>query len=113
MKEPFDITTPPENAHLLSRFKEMFGCDQVRISAPFGMLFLILGWKENTKRDRQKNPDTGQWVDGEGNPIDFDYVREETVASGKNEEELIASAERYKRVIGMTMEEYLGEEMKQ
>ena len=36
-------------------------------------------------------------------------MREETVASGDTEAELIASAKEYKRLLGMAMEQYLAE----
>jgi hypothetical protein len=91
---------------LLHRFKSMFKCDGVRITKPCGKWFLILQWKENTAKDRKKNPDAGQWHRN-GVPIDFDYVREEVVASGETKDKMIASAMHYKELQGMTMEQYL------
>jgi hypothetical protein len=95
---------------LVRRFVRMFKCDQARISSPCGKHFLILGWKANTAEDRRKNPEAGQWIK-DGEPQDFDYVREETVASGDTEAELIASAKHYKRLLGMKWSDYFRDEL--
>lgn len=71
-------------------------------------MFLILGWKSNTAADRAKYPDAGQW-ERDGEPFDFDYVREEVVASGDTDDELIKSAEFYHSLQGKTMADYLAE----
>ena len=42
------------------------------------------------------------WLD-DGEPYDFDYVAEQTVASGGTEDELLASALEYKRLCGMPL----------
>ena len=85
---------------LLSRFREMFACDAARIyHAMSGKLFLIIGWKRNTRDD------AGQWTHN-GVPVDFDYLREKVIASGDTPDELIASAEKYKRLQGMTWKDY-------
>jgi hypothetical protein len=62
----------------IQRFLKMFGCDTARISRSMGKLFLIIGWKRNTKDD------PGQWYRN-GEPIDFDYTHEEVIASGEND----------------------------
>lgn len=81
------------------RFVKMFGCDTARITTPAKTLFLILGWNRRSE---------GEWTRN-GKPYDFDYLAEQVVASGKTEAELIASAEEYKRLLGMTMEEHIAE----
>lgn len=75
---------------LLDRFREMFDCDEVRITKPCNRLFLILGWNRRTKK--------GEWLRN-GEPIQFGYLEEKAVASGDTEEELVESAEEYKRVL--------------
>lgn len=77
---------------LRDKFREMFDCDEVRISRPLGRMFLILGSRRSTSEDE------GQWYRN-GEPVDWDYLAEKVVASGDTEEELIASAEEYKRVL--------------
>jgi hypothetical protein len=62
-------------------------------------MFLIIGWNRNTKDD------PGQWVKN-GVPFDFDYTQEQVIASGRTEKELEASARRYRRLRGMSWEEY-------
>jgi hypothetical protein len=84
------------------RCREIIDCDTARISTPAGKMFLVIGFNRNTKDDK------GQWMK-DGEPYDFDYVAEQTVASGETEDELLASALEYKRLCGMTMEEYLRE----
>jgi hypothetical protein len=97
-----------DEERLIRKFVRMFGCDTARIAKPTGKLFLILGWNRNTAKDREKDPSAGQWYKNK-EPIDFDYVAEKVVASGNTEKELIASAKEYKRLQGMTVEEYLRE----
>lgn len=77
---------------MLAKFVEMFDCDEVRISKPCGMMFLILGWRRNTKDGH------GQWYKN-GAPLDFDYLEERAVARGADFDELMESAEEYKRVM--------------
>ncbi len=94
------------NPELSAKCMEIVECDTARIRKfeSDGILFLIIGFNRNTKDDE------GQWTDEHGNPKDWDYVEEKTVASGKTEEELIESAKEYQRLCGMTMFEYLIEE---
>ena len=74
---------------LAARFRRMFKCDQVRVTAPCGRLFLILGWSCNTRQDK-----SSQWYRN-GKPVHFDYVSEQVVANGCDIDRLIASAEHY------------------
>jgi hypothetical protein len=80
---------------LLDKFKEMFGCDTARITKPIDRMFLIIGDKCRSE---------GQWFRN-GEPHSFDYIAEKCIASGYTEDELIASAEKYRRLQGMTMVE--------
>jgi hypothetical protein len=90
------------NKKLENKFKKMLGCDSARISNPLGnKLFLIIGYKKHTKDDIYS-----QWVDGKGDRIDFEYMEEKVIASGKNIEELIESAKYYKKLQNMSWEEY-------
>lgn len=93
-----------DDLRLSRMFIEMMGCDAARISRPRNRMFLVIG---NKKRSE------GEWLKRVGNwyePFAFDYVEEKTVASGDTEDELIASARKYKRLCGMTIVEYLQEE---
>lgn len=76
---------------IVNRFCEMFDCDAARVSRPCGRSYLILGTRRNTRESG------GQWYK-DGDAIDFDYLDERVVASGETEEELIVSAEEYKRL---------------
>lgn len=80
----------------------MFKCDTARITSRCDTHFLVLGWNERTE---------GEWHDQDGNPKNFDYVREEVVASGKTVKELIASAKHYKKLLGMKWSDYFREEL--
>jgi len=83
---------PTKNIHqeALETFKEMFKCDSARISSPLGKtLFLIIGYKRNTREDK------GQWVDQQGKHLNWDYLLETCIASGDTEFELMESARRY------------------
>ncbi len=83
-----------------TNYAEMFDCDQFRIYRGTGKMFLILGWKRNTKDD------DGQWCK-DWEQLDYDYIKEEVVASGETEAELLESAREYKRLSGMSIEDYL------
>ena len=95
------------NPELSLECRKIVECDTARISEASGTLFLIIGFNRNTKDDE------GQWykMDKDGNqvPKDWDYVQESVVAHGKTEEQLIKSAEYYKKLCGMTMMEFLKE----
>lgn len=79
------------NRTYLQTLTRKFGCDQTRIVKACGKLFLVLGWKRNTKQD------AGQWYKN-GRPIDFDYIKEMCVASGSIMAELKKSALEYEKV---------------
>ena len=85
---------------MIAKFVELYGCDKARIVQAGDMLFLLLGWKRSTRSD------AGQWHDSKGQPIHFDYVHEEVVASGADEDALIASAKEYKELMGLKWSEY-------
>ena len=91
---------------LVRRFVRMFKCDTARITSPCGTHYLILGWTKNTKTEREAGRDAGQWHRN-GEPIDFDYMHEQVVARGKTVAELVASAKHYKKLLGMTWDDYL------
>jgi hypothetical protein len=77
--------------------------DEARISTPAGKMFLVLGYKRHTKDD------PGQWVDQDGNALDWEHLHEETVASGETEEELVSSAKHHKRLQGMKWSDFFRE----
>ncbi len=79
----------------------MLGCDTVRLSTPGGTMFLVMGFRRNTRDD------AGQWRDEHGRPADFDYVAEQTVASGETPEQLLASVEEYLEHLSMSPREHL------
>lgn len=87
---------------LIKECRKIVKCDTARISKPLRQMFLIIGFKRNTKDD------VGQWIKN-GKPYDFDYIQESVIASGNTPEELIADVKEYKRLCSMTMEEYLME----
>ncbi|MEW8423756.1 MAG: hypothetical protein AB2723_17515 [Candidatus Thiodiazotropha sp.] len=91
---------------LVMRCRDIIECDTARITTPCGKMFLVIGFNRNTKDDKH-----GYWKNENGERIDFDYVHEVTVASGETEEELLASLREYKRICGLTMEEYLKEKI--
>ena len=73
-------------------FVRMFNCDAARIVNPLGVqMFLIIGHKRSTKDD------TGQWYRN-GAPYDFEYLKEQVIASGRTVKELWESARTYKRL---------------
>lgn len=88
--------------NVIQRFVRMFKCDTARISFLNKTYFLILGWNERS---------VGEWCDQDGYFLDFDYVREKVVASGGTMKELVVSARRYKRVMGMKWSDYFREEL--
>jgi len=86
--------------NLIKRFIRMFRCDTARIISFPERMFLVIGSNRNTKDG------SGYWTKN-GHPINFDYVEEKVIASGKTEAELVASAKRYRKLCGMTTEDYL------
>ena len=86
-----------------SEFAKLLGADEARIwKSADGYLFLIIGQRRHTSQD------VGRWIKN-GKPIDFSYLEEKVVASGADMQELEASAREYKRIGGLTMDEYIKE----
>lgn len=50
---------------------KLFGCDTARITSPMSRHYLVIGWKENSV-GWKKN----------GKRFNFEYIREEVIASG-------------------------------
>lgn len=90
--EPHSLT------QLISRAKRMFKCDTARITSPCGRHFLVIGWKKNTKTERESGRDVGQWYRN-GEPIDFDFVNEQVIANGRTLTSLWNSVKHYKRLL--------------
>jgi hypothetical protein len=86
---------------LIAKCKSIVECDEARISKPLDTMFFIIGFKKNTKQD------IGTQTFLNGKQIDFDYLQENVIASGKTEDELIASVKEYKKLCGMSWEEYI------
>ena len=76
-------------------------CDSARIASFPDRLFLILGARRRSE---------GEWLRN-GEPWSFDYTHEKVVASGADEDALLASAKEYKRLTGLTMEQYIAEKV--
>lgn len=95
---------------MVRRFIRMFGCDTARITSPCGTHYLVLGWNKNTKTERENGGDTSRWYK-DGEPIDFDYIHEQIVASGNTFTELIKSAKHYKKLMKMKWSDYFREEL--
>ena len=90
---------------MIERLQELFpDADKVRISTPCNRMFLIIGYKRNTKDA------AGQWVDQDGNARDWEYIEEKAVASGDTEQELMDDAMDYKAVGRLTWQEYFAGE---
>jgi len=84
-------------------FRILFRCDSVRLSSPLGeRIFLIIGNKRNTKQDKG-----GVWVDRDGNLVDWDYLAESCIASGRTSGELVDNARYYKKISGLSVLEAL------
>lgn len=84
----------PTETNFIAWAVELFKCDTARIIKASGTLFLTIGWNRNTEYERKGGRSEGQWFHN-GQPIDFDYVAEQTIASGQDWEELKASALHY------------------
>ncbi len=91
------------NSSLIKKCRKIIKCDSARISRPLKTMYLIIGFKRNTKDDH-----TSQYLKN-GEPFDFEYMEERVIAHGNTEEELLASVKEYKRLCGITWEEYFKE----
>jgi hypothetical protein len=81
--------------------------DTARISKPLETMYLIIGFNKNTRDCGE-----GFWTDQHGKRIDFNYVKEHVIASGRTPKELYKSVKEYRRLCGLNMEEYLRERLK-
>ena len=93
----------------VKRFIKMFKCDTARITKACDTYYLIIGWNKNTKTEREAGRDQSQWYK-DGNPIDFDFIHEQVVASGKTLDELYIAAKHYKKLDGMKWSDYFEKE---
>lgn len=90
---------------LIAECKNIIKCDTARISKPMNTMFLIIGFNHDTKDD-----DSGcMWINQDGKRIDFNYVQESVIASGKTKKELIESTKEYQRLCGITWVQYIKE----
>jgi hypothetical protein len=87
---------------LIKECREIVECDSARITDPCGKLFLIIGFNANTADDPGE-------ILRNGEPFDYDYLKERVIASGNNERELLESVREYARISKLTMEEYISE----
>jgi hypothetical protein len=92
---------------LIQDCREIVKCDTARISKPLekGKMYLIIGFNRNTADDKQN-----QWTNQDGERIDFNYVEERVIASGKTKKELIENTREYQRLCGITWEQYFKEQ---
>lgn len=90
---------PIRHLSLIKKFIRMFKCDTARIISPMKTHYLIIGHKKNTLVERRAGRDCGQWHDANGNTIDFNFIHEDVVASGKTLVKLMESAKRYKQLL--------------
>ena len=88
---------------LIEKCRAIINCDTARISKPADTMYLIIGFYRNTKDDDMV------WINQNGRRIDFDYTQEQVIASGKTNNELINSVKEYKRLCGITWEQYFKE----
>jgi len=79
-------------------------CDTARISKPLDKMFLIIGFNRNTKDD----VGICTYINNMQR-VDYDYVYEKCVASGKTKKELIESTKEYQRLRNFSTEEYINE----
>lgn len=75
---------------IIQRAIVLFGCDSARIATPVERHFLILGWNARSENE---------WLDQDGKTFNFNYVREQVVASGATLMELWSSAKYYHRLL--------------
>ena len=83
---------------MVRRAVELFRCDTARVTSPCGHHYLILGWKRNTKTEREAGRDGGQWYRND-EPIDYDYTHDQVIANGATLKELWKSAKHYKGLL--------------
>ena len=72
---------------IIARSRRLFKADAARIIKFPDRMFLILGWNRRTENE---------WYDSRGEHYDFDYLKEEVVASGSTRAELWRSVREYR-----------------
>lgn len=87
----------------IEQYRELLGCEHAEIITYSDKKFLKIGKTCNTRDDSQTC-----WTRN-GERFDFEYIAWIVVASGANDEELEASARKYKRLRGLTWEEYFAD----
>jgi len=90
---------------LSSKCVHIVDCDVARISKYGDTMFYIIGFRDSTRHDK-----TGVWIDENGNRKDWEYIREQVIASGKTEEELLDSVREYKRLSRMSALDWMSEQ---
>jgi hypothetical protein len=73
---------------LLSKVKKLFNCDEVRILRPTYTIFVLVG---NWKRSE------GEWSKN-GEPFDFDFLKEEIVGRGRTYAKCWKDCKLYKKL---------------
>lgn len=79
--------------------------DTARISRPLERMYLIIGFHKNTRENFKS------WIEQNGERVDYDYVEEHIVASGRTRSTLIDSVKEYQRLCELKMEEYIKERL--
>lgn len=101
---------PPELRDVTLWAKELLGCASARLSCfEHGnpKLFLIIGTERTTQQDMAEHGTV--WRDETGAERHWSYLQEYSVAQGNTPEELRAAVIEYKRLTGLTVEQYLRE----
>lgn len=93
-----------KTTELIKECRKIVKCDYARISKPLNRMYLIIGFKKNTKDDPNS-----YFTDQDGTRKDFNYYDTRTIASGNTPEELIANVKEYQRLCGITWEQYFKE----
>ena len=71
-----------DKKEIIQKTKKMLQCDSARIRSFEDKHFMIIGYKKHTKDE------PGQWVNEKNESVDFEYLDEKVIASGKNMDEL-------------------------
>lgn len=87
-------------SELVKKCIKIVGCETGRISNPCDTLFFITGTSRSTK-----DINDSWWSDETGKRIDFDYVEEHVIASGRTPRKLLASVREYVKTSKMTAAE--------
>ena len=88
---------------IINKTIELLECDTARIVTARKKMFLVIGFYKNTKNEiswtsNNSNIDRFQWFKN-GESYDFDYVKENVIANGRNYEELWESVREYKELL--------------